>query len=195
MRLEYRRISLEVGRGARKWLDVYTPFRGVQVECCKGSCLTQGFRFINILIAAVIPCTRIALGVFVTHYWSKGIEDTFRREILGSDQHQRISLPNLLCLHYWPQFRVCFWKWLIQSFRPLQWNEQKSWDQKKLRILGHNDASFQSLSTKVTDYCTTGSFWHIAYCGYWNYLQWLAAWLSEDWSRQNGWFADAALSK
>lgn len=48
-------------------LDIDTPLLRVKTEGLEGSPLTESLSLINVLIAAVVSCSGVALGVLVLH--------------------------------------------------------------------------------------------------------------------------------
>jgi hypothetical protein len=83
MSVEDGRVSVEVGGRSRKslkmlafvltmiilglTLNIDTPLLRVKTEGLEGSPLTESLSLINVLIATVVSCSGVALGVLVLH--------------------------------------------------------------------------------------------------------------------------------
>ncbi|BCK68560.1 hypothetical protein Srufu_025130 [Streptomyces libani subsp. rufus] len=63
-------------------------------------------REVDDLAAAVVPCPRIALGVFVAQGRPEGGEDGRRGEVLRGDQLESVALPGALPEQYAGDLRV-----------------------------------------------------------------------------------------
>ena len=75
---------LKVGRAAAQTLDVDTPLLGIQVKGFKGTLLTKQLDLINVLVAAIVPGTGIALGILVGQDRAQGVEDCAGGEVFGT---------------------------------------------------------------------------------------------------------------
>jgi hypothetical protein len=58
-------VYLKVGRGTRKTLNIDTPLLTLKMESLEGSLLAGQLDGINVLVATVVSCTRVTLGVLV----------------------------------------------------------------------------------------------------------------------------------
>lgn len=91
-------VDLEVGRAATEALDIDTPLLGVKVEGIEGTALAEQLDLINVLVATVVTSTGVSLGVLVGHGRAEGIEDGARGDVLGGDEHNRLTLALDLSL-------------------------------------------------------------------------------------------------
>lgn len=92
-------VSLEVGGAAAQALDVDAPFLSVKSEGLEGTRLAEQLDRVDVLIAAVVSCTGVALGVFVGHGRTKRVKDGAGCDILGSNEQDGLALAlNLLLL-------------------------------------------------------------------------------------------------
>lgn len=91
-------IDLQISWTAAERLHIHTPLFRVQAECFQSALLAEQFHCVNVLVATVVPCSWIALGVLVRHGRSKSIEDGSGGDILGSNKEDRLSLALDLLL-------------------------------------------------------------------------------------------------
>lgn len=85
-------VDLEVGGGARQALDVDTPLLGVNVEGLEGTALAQQLDLVDVLVAAVVASTGVALGVLVGHGGAQSIEDGTGGDVLGGNENNGLAL-------------------------------------------------------------------------------------------------------
>lgn len=92
-------VDLEVGRAARKALDVDTPLLRVEVEGLESTLLAKKLDLVDVLVATIVTSTGITLGVLVGHGRTKGIEDGSGGDVLGGDEDNGLALAlNLILL-------------------------------------------------------------------------------------------------
>lgn len=99
-------VDLQVGRAAGQALDVDTPLLRVEAEGLESAGLAGELDGVNVLVAAVVAGTGVALGVLVAHGRTQGIEDGTRGDVLGGDQKNRLALALNLLLHDLGDLRV-----------------------------------------------------------------------------------------
>lgn len=87
-----RLIDLQICRTATQALYVDAPPLRIQPESLEGAGLTGEFDGVDVLIAAIIACARIAFGVLVRHRRPERVEDGAGGEILGGDEDDGLSL-------------------------------------------------------------------------------------------------------
>ena len=85
-------VDLQVGRAATEALDVDPPLGRVEVERLEGTLLAGDLNGIDVLVAAVVASTGVALGVLVGHGSAQSFEDGVRSEVLRGDQDDRFPL-------------------------------------------------------------------------------------------------------
>lgn len=85
-------VDLQVGRASAQSLHINTPLRVVEVESLEGTLLAEELDLVDVLIATVVPSTRLALGVLVGHGRAKGVEDGTGGDILGGDENDGLPL-------------------------------------------------------------------------------------------------------
>lgn len=85
-------VYLQVGRASGETLHVDTPLVRVEVESFESAGLAQQLDGVDVLVATVVSCAGVALGVFVGHGRAQGVEDGARGNILGSDEDDGLSL-------------------------------------------------------------------------------------------------------
>jgi hypothetical protein len=85
-------VNLQVGRAAAEALDVDTPFLRVEVEGLESTGLAQELDLVDVLVATVVAGAGVTLGVLVGHGRTKGIEDSPRGDVLGSDEQDGLAL-------------------------------------------------------------------------------------------------------
>lgn len=61
MRVKKCSINFKIGGRTRQRLNVDTPFLAIQTKCSQSSLLTEGFKFINVFIATIIPKQKSSL--------------------------------------------------------------------------------------------------------------------------------------
>jgi len=98
--------NLEVCWRATQSLHIHTPFFRIELVCLKRSCHAQILSFVNELIAAIIPGTRVALRVLVTHDRPKGLQNCCRCEVFRSNEVDAPTLAIFLELDNVVDFRV-----------------------------------------------------------------------------------------
>jgi hypothetical protein len=91
-------VDLEVGRAARKALDVDTPLGGVEAESLEGTLLAGDLNGIDVLVATVVTGTGVTLGVLVAHGRTQSIEDSAGGEVLRGNQDDGLALTLDLLL-------------------------------------------------------------------------------------------------
>jgi len=91
-------VHLEVGRAARKALDVDTPLGGVQAESLEGTLLAGDLNGINVLVATIVTGTRVTLGVLVAHGRTQSVKDSAGGEVFRGDQDDGLALTLDLLL-------------------------------------------------------------------------------------------------
>jgi hypothetical protein len=91
-------VDLKVGRAAAQALNVDTPLGRVDVERLKAAVLAQGLDLVDVLVAAIVAGTGVALGVLVGHGGAEGIEDGTGRDILRGDEDDGLALALDLLL-------------------------------------------------------------------------------------------------
>lgn len=119
-------ICLQIGRAAAQALDIDAPLLGVQPEGLKGALLAEKLHRINVLVAAVVSCTRVPLGVLIRHGRAESVEDGAGGDILGGDEEDRLALALDL-----------FFLVTISILRELQCIEGAYHDLSDLRISFH----------------------------------------------------------
>ena len=85
-------IHLKIRWASAQGLNIDTPFLGIEVECVQCSGLTGQFDFVYELVAAVVSCAGVTLGILVGHRRAKGIEDGARSKVLRGYQHDGFTL-------------------------------------------------------------------------------------------------------
>lgn len=81
-----RLVRLQVRRAAAQALDIDAPLLRVEAECLERALLAQQLDRVNVLVAAVVAGTGVALGVLVGHRRAESIEDGARGDVLGGDE-------------------------------------------------------------------------------------------------------------
>jgi hypothetical protein len=94
-------VDLQVGRAAAQALHVDTPLLCVQTERRQSAGLAQQLDAVNVLVAAVVARTGVALRVLVGHGRAERIEDSAGCDVLRGDEEDRLALALdfLLLLH------------------------------------------------------------------------------------------------
>jgi hypothetical protein len=85
-------VHLQVGGAAAQALHVDAPLLRVEAKGLESTLLAQQLDLVNVLVAAVVSCTRVPLRVLVRHGRAEGIEDGARRDILRGDEEDRLAL-------------------------------------------------------------------------------------------------------
>lgn len=85
-------VNLEVRGATTQALDIDTPFLRVQMERPKSTVLAGQLNRVDMLISAVVSCTRITFRVFVRHWGSQGIENSSGCNIFGGNKDDGFSL-------------------------------------------------------------------------------------------------------
>lgn len=92
-------VDLEVGGAAAQALDIDTPLGAIDVESLKGTPLAKGLNLVDVLVAAIVASTGVALRVLVGHGGAEGIENGAGRDILRSNENDGLALAlNLMFL-------------------------------------------------------------------------------------------------
>mmetsp|Transcript_59875 Transcript_59875/g.129806 ORF Transcript_59875/g.129806 Transcript_59875/m.129806 type:complete len:323 (+) Transcript_59875:642-1610(+) len=91
-----RGVDLEVGRRSAQGLHVNPPVLGVKPARLQCPPLAKRFSLIDKLVASVVACAGVALGVLVHHDGAHRLEHALRGEVLRGDQVDTSSLPVLL---------------------------------------------------------------------------------------------------
>lgn len=91
-------VYLQIRRTPAQALDVDAPFLWIQPECFQGAGLAHQLNSVDVLVATIVACTWVALGVFVGHGRTKGIKHSPGGNILGSDEDN--GLPLALDLEF-----------------------------------------------------------------------------------------------
>lgn len=79
-------VYLQIGGTSTQSLDIDTPPLRIKVEGFQCSRLACELYLVDELVASVVSCSGITLGVFVRHGCSESIEDGFGGEIFRGDQ-------------------------------------------------------------------------------------------------------------
>lgn len=87
-----RLVNLQIGRAAAEALHIDTPLGWIQAESLQGSLLASDLNGVNVLVPAIVTSSGIALGVFVAHGRTQGIEDRARGNILRGDEKDGLAL-------------------------------------------------------------------------------------------------------
>jgi len=112
-------IDLEVGGGAGQALNVDTPLGRVEVECLEGALLAEVLDLVDVLVAAVVASTGVALGVLVGHGGAEGIENGTGGDVLGGDEDDGLALAlNLLLLYDGVMVSICGKVWWVEFCLP-----------------------------------------------------------------------------
>lgn len=82
MRLHDCLVHLQIGWRARQALDINTPLRRIEVEGLESTLLAESFDRVDVLVTAIVTCTRVSLGVLVGHGRAQSIIDSARSDIL-----------------------------------------------------------------------------------------------------------------
>jgi hypothetical protein len=85
-------VHLQVGRAAAQALYVDTPLLCVQTERRQSAALAQQLDAVNVLVAAVVARTGVALRVLVGHGRTERIEDGAGCDVLRGNEEDGFAL-------------------------------------------------------------------------------------------------------
>lgn len=92
MRPHDRLVRLQVGRATAQALDVDTPLLRVQAKRLKRALLAEKLYGVNLLVAAIVAGTGVALGVLVRHGRAKSVKDSARCDIFRGNEEDGFAL-------------------------------------------------------------------------------------------------------
>ena len=92
MRPHDRLVDLQVRRRPAQTLHIDPPLLCVQIEGLQRTSLARQLDGVDVLVAAVVAGTRVALAVFVGHRGAEGVEDSAGGDILGGDEDDGFAL-------------------------------------------------------------------------------------------------------
>mmetsp|Transcript_27738 Transcript_27738/g.80063 ORF Transcript_27738/g.80063 Transcript_27738/m.80063 type:complete len:283 (+) Transcript_27738:507-1355(+) len=118
MRRQEGGVHGEVGGGAGVRLDVDAPFAGAEPIQGQGPVHAQRFDLVDVLVAAVVAPSHLALGVLVGEAGSQDGPDGRTGEIFRGDELEAVALPAVFGIDHGREFRVE----LLQEGRGAGWS-------------------------------------------------------------------------